>query len=394
MYKNFVCVDIVLGLQELDGSQQYINTVLRVVSKKMVTVKTGSLLELVVTDGINRARMVAWNALGKFFAGKLDISQSYVFKDVQVRAANEQYLPSGAVPYELLLASGVNITPAPTPIISEGQVLTKLGDLSKHMGKKVDVVIVVKSLNDVKPVSTPTRSGAIKVKQEIVICDDSQRETTATLWGDEPKVQIKEGDVLTLNNASVSKYGNKPVLHMSRSDMSANESEKLHLSKWYKRNGTKTVPIAAKRMEEHKEFFPISKLSFLQTGESMPVQGKLKKIGVSTYMACTLCKSGLVQMGEDKFCQKCKKTTQGENRAIFKLAFEGFPEEIKLFHDNAEPLVRGTMASFIQFPDSDYLERLKGQSLQMLVIIRPKFGTREFVCVGVEIVTPAKKRKQ
>lgn len=184
----------------------------KITNKELRNVSTGSILEMMVTDGKAYARCIAWNNMASFFYKKLDVDQTYEKSDIAVRKIKPQYQYQGTLDIELILSAGVNIKICTQEIISPETAYCSISDLNQVISKRVNIIGVVKSFEK-QPSTIITQRGNKVLKREITIVDDSLKEAQATLWGeDTDKYDLEHNPVVKIKNSPVKSFQNKVFL--------------------------------------------------------------------------------------------------------------------------------------------------------------------------------------
>lgn len=307
----------------------------------MKNVSTGTILELTFSDGNNFCRGIAWNNLATFFNTKLLTNQTYLISDVNVRNIKPQFQHQGALPIELLLSQGVNIKLSQDDIKTPEIPHCTIENLSHSLDTRVNVVGIIKSYKEASPVVTTL--GKSVLKRDIVIADDTNKEVTATLWGENARSFDVEGNpVVEITNSPVKSYMNQATISVTSIKQDNSSPRSAQLKSWFRTSPTTTPVTTAKRRLSLADYLAIDvqDLENLSVGTEAQVITEIESVNPEIYTACKNCKSGIITVLNENFCQKCNNTSPDIfKRVILNVTIKDFEPSTKLFQDNIGCLI-------------------------------------------------------
>lgn len=167
-----------INLDKMDS----VNLKVKVTSKALKNVSTGTILEMLVSDVKSFARCIAWNNLASFFDKRLSLDQTYLMSGVHVRKIKPQYQYQGTLPIELTLSGGIDIKTSQSTIDTVPETTyCKIKELNQALNTRVNIIGIVKSYENT-PTHIVTQQGKSVIKKEFTIVDDTEKEATSTLW--------------------------------------------------------------------------------------------------------------------------------------------------------------------------------------------------------------------
>ena len=160
-----------------------------------------------------------------------------------------------------------------------------------------------------------------------------------------------------IENALIKSYQQNVTASVDKI-MYCNDCHGQDLESWYERHGDDEIdqlPATPKRnlaTTEYPLLDDVSMLSSIDNGTCVKIRDKITSLEYTEYDGCSICKTGVVQMGNDNFCPKCSKTNVTiAPKVLFTLSLSNFSFPLKLYHDNVPNLLN--LREFIKLSYSE-----------------------------------------
>lgn len=101
------------------------------------------------------------------------------------------------------------------------------------------------------------------------------------------------------------------------------------------------------------------------------------------YFSCKVCKSGVITVLDEIFCQKCNKATETFKRVVLNLKLKGFAQEVKLFQDNIACLLSSDINNIDNTDIEEAIEPFKHKQANFLVLKRAKNNNIDYIILDI-----------
>lgn len=362
---------------------------------------TTKLLEITATDGQAKARLLAWGSIAQFFHTKIKEQQTYLFENTLVKATPTRYLRADMIPFDITLNSGASVSPKKANIQAPEPNFAKIDALQSMINRRTNLRALIIDYDE--SISHITlQSGSVAIKRELTIADNTGFKIQATLWGETAETFKPElGKSVMIQNALIKSYQQNVTASVDKIMYCHDDQHGQELEMWYERNGddgVEQLSAAPKRRlatTDYPLLDDVSTLPSIEDGTCVKIRDKITSLEFTEYDACSICKTGIVQMGSDNFCPKCSKTNVTiAPKVVFTLSLSHFSVPLKLYHDNAPNLLN--LKEFTELSTTDQEDIMKSlcKTYTILVMKRQnRLKVIEYVALDFEKEQSSKSRK-
>nr|CAB3265679.1 replication protein A 70 kDa DNA-binding subunit-like [Phallusia mammillata] len=203
----------------------------------------GKLFSFTVLDDSGDIRITCFKEEADKFYDMIEVGKVFYISNATLKPANAQY-NNTTHDYEMTLRRDSTVTLCDK---DDGKMVPKIqykfvniSNLEQNISGLVDVIGVVKSVEDLNSVMIKSQNREAKVRKFNLV-DQSGSEVTVTLWGlDAEKFDGKEHPVVAMKGAKVSDFNTCSLSAMGSTTISMNPDipEAYQLKQWYESGGS------------------------------------------------------------------------------------------------------------------------------------------------------------
>jgi len=314
----------------------------------------GVLFNFALKDESGDIKITAFkNEVERFF-DLIEPDKIYLVSKGMIKDANKQYNHTTSK-YEITTSSDTIIEECEDesgcPTVQYNFV--KIDELHNHAGGFVDVIAVIKQMNEVdKIVSNKTKKEL--AKRNVTLIDRSEKEIELTLWEQVGiNLTAEVGDVLILRGVRVTEYNSLSLSSTTNTviELNSNLDEVHNLKGWFSRvkdnlnSESLTVKSIGGQPTEWSDLSIINPEKVQNENQIyFQVKATIVAVGKATaYKACEQCNKKLTQISSD-FC-KCDKCNTETDRFNWKILLSCNIADhlantwIQVFHDDVVRLL-------------------------------------------------------
>lgn len=382
---------VILGLSKIKENEASPPLLLLILKATLKDTPATKLLEITATDGQAKARLLAWGGIAEFFHPKIKENETYMFENTIIKPTPSRYLKADMIPYDITLNSGATVVPRKANIKMPEPNYTKIDALQSMINRRTNLrAVIIDYDEDVSNVTL--QSGSVATKRELTLADDTSFKIVATIWGETAEnFKPQLGHAVIIENALIKSYQQHITASIDKIEY-CNDSCSQDLELWYQRNGDDEIEQLRATSKRHLKSgeYPlldeISMLSSIEDGSCVKIRDYITSVEYSEYDGCSLCKTGVVQMGTDNFCPKCNKTNVTiAPKVLFTLSLSNFSATLKLYHDNVPNLLN--LKEFIKLSNreqEDIMESVCGKYTILVMKRQNRQKATEYVALDFE----------
>ena len=319
-----------------------------------------------------------------------------------MKATSTRYLKADLIPFDIPLNSGASVTISKASIHPPEPNYAKIVSLKDMINRRTNIRALITDFDET--VSHVTfQTGSLGIKIELTIVDSTGYKIQATLWGETAEYfEPQLGKAVILQNALIKSYKQNVTASVDKI-MFSKDGQCVELEMWFERCGDEEIEqltVGPKRKLPSSEY-PLVNVSALQTvdnGTTVKIESKIRSVEFAEYEACirSICKTAVVQMGDDSFCPKCSKpnNTISSKYVMFTLSLSNSTVPINLDHDNAPNFLN--LKEFVQatiMKREDIIKSLCDNYVILVTKTRNRHNLIEYVALDFEKIHHSKTKK-